>query len=139
MKTKMTIAIILSTQLLGCSAYKAISQDAPADLQGLGVGVHRQEIIGRLGAPKMIDTLQDGTKQDIFEFTSGANQGTKARAILYVGAGLFTAGLSELIFWPLEMSVFEAAKCTALATYDKNLKTTTWSVNDKNGMSAQGC
>lgn len=139
MKTKITIAIILSTQLFGCSAYQAISQPGSVDTSSIGIGTPRQEIISKLGTPKMIDTNQQGQKTDMFEFVSGANQATKARAILYVAADLFTLFASEIITWPLELTVFDAAKCTGLAVYDDKLKIKSWSLSDKNGMTIQGC
>lgn len=55
----------------GCSVYKAASQPGPADLNGIGVGSRRTEVITRLGAPRFSDTDQNGQKQDTFEFQSG--------------------------------------------------------------------
>jgi hypothetical protein len=130
MKNKLIIAAILTT-LSGCSAYKAISQPPAADLSGIGVGTSRQDLISRLGSPKMIDTTQEGLKQDIFEFKSGAHQATKIRAVFYVAADVFTLGLAEIILWPLEMTAFDAASCTGMATYDEKFKVRTWMISDK--------
>jgi hypothetical protein len=132
------IIIALSMLSTGCAAYQAIKQPGPADLSGIGVGTPRQTIVSRLGPPKMIDTLKDGTKQDMFEFQSGLHQASKARAVLYIAGDVFTLGLSEIIFWPLELTVMDSAKCTAMAIYDENYNVTSWSVTDTDN-SAQGC
>lgn len=120
-----------------CSVYKASTQPPPADLQGIGVGTPRQELILRLGAPKFSDTDAQGKKQDTFEFESGLHQGSKSRVILYMAADLFTLGLAELILWPMEMTVMERAICHGLATYDQSLKVETWVISQKDGV--QGC
>ena len=132
----MIALILLSTS--GCSAYKAISQPGTADLSGIGIGTPRQQVILRLGPPKMIDTLSNGVKQDVFEFQSGANQSSKVRAVFYVAADVFTVGLAEVILWPLEMTAFDSATCTAMATYDNQLKVDSWGFADKKN-SIQNC
>jgi hypothetical protein len=137
MKTKLLLSI-LALNLTACAAYQAVKQPGPADLTNIGIGTSRQALVTKLGPPKMIDTLHDGTKQDMFEFQSGMHQASKARAILYIAGDVFTLGLSELIFWPLELTVMDSATCTALATYDEGYNVKSWSVTDKNN-SAQGC
>jgi len=114
-----------------CSVYKASTQPGPADLQGLGIGVLRQQVIARLGAPKFSDVDPQGRKQDMFEFQSGFHQGSKARVILYLAADVFTLGLAELILWPMELTVMERATCIANATYGRSQKVETWNVNKK--------
>jgi len=130
-----TIFVISST---ACSIGAAARQPAPANLDGLGIGVPRQQVITQLGPPKFSDTDPQGKKQDSFEFQSGMHQGSKARIILYVFADLITLGLAELILWPLELSVMESATCTAVAGYDPSMKVETWAVGKKGG-GAQGC
>ena len=120
-----------------CSVYKAATQPPPADLQGLGIGTPRQEVIQRLGAPKFSDTNAEGKKQDSFEFQSGMHQGSKARVILYLAADVFTLALAELILWPMELTVMESATCNAFATYDASQKIEVWNVKKKDGV--QGC
>lgn len=134
------IALILvsfiSTQT-ACSVYKAATQPPPADLQGIGVGTPRQELILRLGAPKFSDTDQQGHKQDIFEFASGLHGASKARIILYLAGDFFTLFLAEIIFWPMELTVMEKAICNGFAVYDGNQKVETWQVSQKDGV--QSC
>ena len=139
---KQVIALMVSlafiTSSIACSIGAASRQPAPANLDGLGIGVPRQQVITQLGPPKFSDTDTQGKKQDSFEFQSGMHQGSKARIILYIAADLFTLGLAEFILWPLELSVMEAATCTAVAGYDPSMKVETWSVGKKGGGS-QGC
>lgn len=135
---KVAIAVILMVTIClgqtGCSVYKASTQPPPADLTGLGVGSPRTEVIMRLGAPKFSDTDQQSRKQDTFEFESGLHSGSKARVILYLAADVFTLTLAELILWPMEMTVLERAKCSAVVTYDTSQKVEVWKVSQKDGV-----
>lgn len=130
---KLIIASIAFLAITGCSVNEALTQSAPANLEGIGVGTPRQVVISQIGAPKMTDTDRSGKKQDYFEFQSGMHEGTKARAILYLAADVFTIGLAELIFWPLELTALKEDACTAQATYDGDLKIEAWSVGKKSG------
>ncbi len=129
---------IIATFTQGCSIYQAANQPGPADLSGIGIGTPRQELISRLGVPKMVETDPKGNKQDYFEFISGMHQASKARIIPYLAADVFTLSLAELILWPLELTVMDAAKCNGTATYDQNLKVASWWVHNKKD-SAQEC
>ena len=42
---KKTLLALTLLSLSGCSVYKVLSQDGPADLNGLGVGSTRQELM----------------------------------------------------------------------------------------------
>lgn len=121
----------------GCSVYKAATQPSSVDLTGLGVGTPRTELIGRLGAPASTSLNPDGTREDIFNFLSGLHDASKARVILYIVADLFTLTAAELVLWPLEMTVMDAASCTAYAAYDKAQTVETLKVTQKSGV--QGC
>jgi hypothetical protein len=90
---KISSVLMALVSLNGCSIYKALDQPGPADLAGIGVGIPRQTIITKLGAPKMIDTTKEGLKQDVFEFQSGFHQASKARVILYLAGDVFTLGV----------------------------------------------
>lgn len=136
MKTAMimlTLVAFISTQT-ACSVYKAATQPPPADLQGIGVGTPRQELILRLGAPKFSDTDPQGHKQDTFEFFSGLHGASKARIILYLAGDVFTLCLAEIIFWPLELTVMEKAVCNGFAVYNTDQKVETWKVAQKDGV-----
>ena len=139
MRTVVAILMLVSFMFTqsACSVYKAATQPPPADLQGIGVGTPRQELLQRLGAPKFSDTDPQGRKQDSFEFLSGMHGASKARIILYLAADLFTLCLAEIILWPMELTVMETATCNGFATYDQSQKVETWSVSKKDGV--QGC
>ena len=130
--------ITLAVSITGCSVYQAANQPGPADIQGIGVGTPRQEIISRLGAPKMVDSDSKGRKQDYFEFMSGLHQASKARVVLYLAADIFTLALTEVLFWPLELTAMKEATCNGVATYDDDQKIISWNVHNKQN-SAQSC
>ena len=135
-KTLIALAIL---GLSGCSVYKVLSQDGPADLNGLGVGSSRQELIQRLGPPKITDIAANGDKQDFFEFRSGLHEATKVRFLPYLASDVFTLGLAEIVLYPLESSLFDSATCTGIATYDPKMKVNTWELTLKKSSSAQSC
>ena len=136
---KNTLMALTLLSLSGCSVYKVLSQDGPADLNGLGVGSTRQELIQRLGSPKVTDVAVNGDKQDIFEFRSGLHEAAKVRFLPYLAADVFTVGLAEIVLYPLEASLFDSATCTGIATYDSKLKVSAWSLNLKKSSSGQSC
>lgn len=142
---KPTILFIFSIMFVltgssACSVYKASTQPGPANIQGIGIGSSRQEVITRLGPPKFSDNDSNGQKQEIFEFQSGLHHASKARVIPYIAADLFTLGLAELILWPMELTVMERATCVAIATYDKSQKVDTWTLSKKSAEGgAQDC
>jgi hypothetical protein len=124
--------------LSGCSVYKALSQPEPADLTGLGVGSSRDDIMSKIGAPKFTDFDENGNKKDVFEFLSGANKLSKLRALPYLAGDVFFAGLTEIIFWPMELTLLEAAQCQAVVSYDKSQVATSWILTTKKD-SLKGC
>ena len=136
---KLSVTAIFLSMLTGCSVYKVATQAPPADLAGIGIGTARQEIISRIGTPKLVDIAANGNKQDIFEFQSGFHGASKLRILPYIAADLFTATLAEIILFPMELTFMDSATCTAIATYDENLKVNAWSVSRKKDSTAQDC
>lgn len=124
-----------------CSVAWALKQPPPKNLEGIGVGSSRQQLIDRLGIPKLSETDSQGQKQDMFEFQSGMHEASKLRAIPYLAADVFTLGLAEIILWPLELTVMKDATCNGYATYDSSNTADTWRVTKRNqsGLEAQGC
>jgi len=135
------LPLVLMAQLFnGCSVAKVVTQPGPADLKGIGIGTNRMDMISRLGPPRAIDTDKHGNKMDMFEFQSGAHQASKARAIPYLAADIFTLGAAELILWPIEMTAFEATTCHGMATYNAQQKVIAWQATTKAGQSSvQDC
>lgn len=135
---KITMILPVCIALLnGCSVYKVITRPGPADIAGIGIGTARQQLISRLGPPKIVDSDKKGRKVDFFEFQSGAHQASKVRAIPYLAADVFTVALAELLLWPLELTVFDASTCIATATYGDDYKVEDWMLSKKSG--EQGC
>ena len=139
MRTVVLVLMLVSFMFAqsACSISKALNQPPPADLQGIGVGTPRMEIISRLGPPNFSDTDAQGRKQDSFEFQSGMHGASKTRVILYLAGDLVTLGLAEVIFWPLELTLMKSATCNAYVTYDSSQKAETWQLKQKSGV--QGC
>ena len=90
-----------------CSVSRALNQPPPADLQGLGVGTSRLEVIQRLGAPMFSETDAEGKKQDSFEFQSGMHGASKSRVIFYLAGDIFTLGGSRIYLLALGAHAFE--------------------------------
>ena len=137
MKTTILAFILVLFSQSACSIYKAATQPPPADLNGIGIGTPRQELIMRIGVPKMSETDKDGHKQDTFEFYSGMDSVSKIRVIPYIAADLFTLTLAELILWPMELTLMDKATCQGYAVYDADNKVQEWKVAQKDGV--QGC
>jgi len=102
--------------LSGCSIYKAATAPSPVVLDSVKVGSNRISIVGALGVPKMSETKAD-TKVDVYEFVDGAATYSKSRIILYIAGDLFTAALSELVFWPIELGLGQGTSGRAVVTY----------------------
>jgi hypothetical protein len=139
MLNKLCITAISLYMLAGCSVYKVATQAPPADLAGIGVGTTRQEVMSKLGTPKLVDVAANGNKQDVFEFQSGFHGASKLRILPYLAADVFTLSLAELILFPMELTFMDSATCTAIATYDDKLKVNTWNVSRKQDSTAQDC
>lgn len=129
--------LVLMSLSTGCSVYKASTQPGPADLDGLGMGSRRGDVLSRLGAPAYTEPLADGRRTDLFQFQSGLHQASKVRVVLYLAADVFTLGLAELILWPIELTVLNDSTCTANVGYTKESIVDSWLLTKKNGV--QGC
>lgn len=116
----------------GCSVYEAIHAPSPVDYKHVRVGETRTETIAHLGYPKISDRRGDELT-DSFEFMDGYHPASKTRIILYIAGDVFTACLSELIFWPIEMSVFDGKMCRATVTYGPDDHVKSYQVMDKKG------
>ena len=97
----MALLVSVVCSQTACSVFWALKQPPPKDLEGVGVGTSRMELLARMGPPQLSETDAQGRKQDMFEFQSGMHQATKVRALLYLGADIFTLCLAEFIIGPL--------------------------------------
>jgi hypothetical protein len=127
----MTLLVFSSTQL-ACSIYKASTAPPPVPVDNVKIGSPRSDVLATFGTPKSIDT-SGNDRIEMYEFTDGHHGATKARILLYIGGDLFTLGLAELIFWPMELAVLKGAEGRAVVTYSKDETVKTIKVTDKNG------
>jgi len=79
-------------------------------------GETRNTVISVLGVPKSTESKKD-SRTDIFEFTDGYSAGSKTRVILYIAGDVFTLGLSELLFWPIELVAGDGIQGRAIVSY----------------------
>ncbi|MEQ1485782.1 hypothetical protein [Methyloglobulus sp.] len=122
----------LSLVIGGCSIYEAAHAPEPVEYKQLKVGVPRDQVISLLGYPKMTEQ-KENLKTDSFEFVDGYNAASKSRIILYLAGDLFTAGLAEVIFWPLEANALDGKQCRGSVTYSSNEKVIGYDIKDKEG------
>jgi hypothetical protein len=107
---------ILVALCSGCSIYKAATAPPPLAVENVKVGKSRDEIIASIGLPKSSENKGD-VRTDMHEFTSGSPEGTKIRIVLYVAGDVFTIGLAELVFWPIELAAGQGTDGRAIVTY----------------------
>lgn len=119
-KIVLVIMLICCTAAMpACSIYKAATAPPPIPLEKVTVGKDRESIISILGTPKT--TENSGLdRTDMHEFMAGYDGAGKVRILLYVAGDVFTLGLAELIFWPLELALLQGDKGRAVISYDKD-------------------
>ncbi|NOT86221.1 MAG: hypothetical protein HOP02_15905 [Methylococcaceae bacterium] len=134
MNTHKLILLISCTLTLlhGCSVYQAAHAPDPVEYKAVKLGSTRTETIATLGYPKMTDQ-KNNQKIDTFEFQDGYHAASKARIVLYLAGDVFTAGLAEFIFWPLEENVFDGQQCKGTVTYDVNNSVIGYDLKDNDG------
>jgi hypothetical protein len=116
---KIVLSIMLCAVLAylpGCSIYKAATAPPPVALDGVKVGANRINIVGALGVPKSTETKAE-SKTDVYEFVDGSANVSKLRIVLYIAGDLYTLGLAELIFWPVELGFGQGTEGRAVVTY----------------------
>ena len=106
----------LGATIQGCSISRALSGPAPVAVERVRVGESRNSIVSTLGIPKNIE-INSNSKTEIYEFTDGYSNGSKIRVILYMAGDLFTLGLSELVFWPIELAAGDGTQGRAIVSY----------------------
>jgi len=100
----------------GCSIYKAATAAPPVAVENVKIGSNRPAVLSVFGVPKSTESME-GERTEIFEFTSGLHEASKARIVLYIAGDVFTLGLAELIFCPMELAVLDGSQGRAVVTY----------------------
>ena len=93
----------------------------------------RFEVMSVFGAPKSSEVVQSNERTDVYEFIDGNDGAAKLRILPYIGADLFTAGLAELVLWPLELATLQGPEGRAIVTYDQENRAKTVMVTRKDG------
>jgi hypothetical protein len=88
--------------LSGCSIAMALHGNPEPNFEAFEVGSTRKQVEIQLGTPASTTSLTDGTKEDTYKYEMG-NSPNGARATLYFYYDLFTIGLAEVIFTPIEL------------------------------------
>jgi|GEM_PF-1177132 len=127
--TGLTMAVV-QTAWQGCSVHHAMNVPPPVEYKNVGVGDQKMETIALLGAPKYSSKKGDFTT-DYYEFTDGHHGASKIRIIPYIAAGIFTAGLSEIVFYPIESGLIDGEACSANITFDKDDKIVAFQIDSK--------
>ncbi len=127
---KIILVLLLSELLYGCSIYTAANAPPSVDYKKVHVNATRAETISILGVPKLTDNNQ---KTDTFEFLDGIHGASKARIILYLAGDIFTVGLSELIFYPIEANAFDGKQCRGVVSYNANDRVISYDILNSDG------
>jgi len=128
------VLIVLFVMMVtgGCSVFKAANAPEPVAVERVQVGSSRSEVFSVYGVPTNSEN-NNGIRTDTFHFIDGYPKASKSRVILYIAGDIFTLGLAELVFWPLEMAVLEGDEGVAVVTYDVNKRVTSNHVTTKDG------
>lgn len=109
--------VVLFVVVAGCAPINELNRPDPVDLSKITPGAKRIDVIAELGVPTA--TIQDsGNSCDVYQlYTHGPDAGAKAGIALVEGAAdVFTLGLSEVLFTPIEAGT-NSVKHTVLMCY----------------------
>jgi hypothetical protein len=116
----------------GCSIYKAAHQEPPCPVEKVKVGCSRTEVMGILGSPEQSEVVE-GQRTDVYEFVDGLPGSSKSRILLYLAGDVFTVGLAELVFWPMEETLLDGREGRAVVIYSPDNVAENVTVTKKNG------
>lgn len=124
---------ILTWSSQGCSIYKAANAPGPLAIEEVKVGKNRDAVISVLGMPRTSETSAMNERTDMHEFINGYPSGSKSRILIYIAGDLFTLGLAELIFWPIEMAALQGDEGRAVVRYDQHNIATNVIITNRDG------
>jgi hypothetical protein len=127
------IALASALCLLACSPVMEANRPDPVDMSQFAIGEERMNVLQAVGSP--LGTTKDkGNSCDIYKlYTDGPSGGGKgAIAAGEVVADVFTLGLTEIIFTPVEAGT-KSDKHSVIFCYSKDDKIV--SINQSEGAS----
>jgi outer membrane protein assembly factor BamE (lipoprotein component of BamABCDE complex) len=97
-------ALIFATSISGCSVYMEATRPTPTDLNEFPVGMTREQVVAKLGAPDTTANGSDWETCDYYKlYTRGYGAGGKIPIAIAEGAAdFFTIGLAEIVLTPTE-------------------------------------
>jgi len=127
------ISVLLLPLFTGCATYVAVKIPGPVDDDKIAIGEHRSAVELALRAP-IVNEYHDaiGTTAR-YQYKNGPHEASKGRVVLYIAADVFTAFLSELIFWPIEAYASKQTERIATAQYDNDNKLVGFAVDRQGG------
>ena len=113
-------ALALCSALTGCSPVMEATRPDPVDINQFAVGESRTRVVEVIGAP-LSNVSDNGNKCDVYKlYTRGPGDvGKGAIAAGEVVADVFTLGLTEVIFTPVEAAT-RNKQHTVTFCYDGN-------------------
>jgi hypothetical protein len=116
----MLVMMVLCLGLSGCSVWMAASGHKEPNLGAFNIGSTRGQVEQQLGTPKSTVTLDDGCRQDTYEYKINAEP-APGRAVAHGVADVLTLGIWEVVGTPVEAANLGDKK-QMIITYDSENK-----------------
>ena len=113
------VFLVMAVVMAGCSVERAIHAPDKKNLNVFQPGSARLQLIAEVGTPVSTE-YRNGQRVDVFVFKQGKSKGWNyLRAAGYGAALIMTAGISEVVAYPVEAQT-EYPEIVAQVTYDAN-------------------
>jgi len=118
---------------IGCATYYASKMPGPKNDEAIRIGMSRSEVetLLAVGAASQYQDRDGVTVR--YDYGDGPHEASKARVVLYIAGDVFTAFLSELVFWPIEAYATNRTKRVGTAHFDRDNRLSTWRVTRPSG------
>lgn len=113
------VAVLGATS--GCAVGMALSGDTAPDLAACHVGADRRSIEDELGPPVTVETLADGGRVCVYDYTIGSEP-SPGRAIAHGTMDVLTFGLWEIVGTPIEAVRGQRYQMTVVYDADGNAR-----------------
>lgn len=127
---KLMMSLVSGFLLCSCSAVMEANRPDPVDINQFAIGEKRINVIAAIGTPLGTEK-DDGNSCDIYKLyihgPDGAGKGVIAAG--EVVADVFTLGLTEIVFTPVEAGT-SAEKHAVVFCYDKSNKLVSMNQSD---------